>query len=151
MAQNNTYPPVGFHFKVEFLFADGSAKGEIRFQEVGGLGKEMTTEEVTEGGENRFVHRFPKGAKYANLILKRGMLTNSDIIQWVKNAIDDFDIQPADVTVTLLNPEHEPLVTWDFVHCWPVKWSTADLKAQENSALIETLELAYQHYRQSTV
>ncbi len=150
MANGNLYPPVGFHFKVTFLFDDGSGESEVNFQEVSGLNKEMTSEEFVEGGENRFLYRFPKGTKYPNLVLKRGMLTNSSIINWISSAVDDFDINPVNLTVTLLNPEHEPLVTWDFIKCWPVKWSNSDLKAQENAAVIETLELAYQYYIQKT-
>ena len=144
------YPPVGFHFRVEFKFDDQSAKSEIHFQEVSGLNKEMTTEEWIEGGENRFVYRFPKGTKYANLVLKRGVKPGSKIVDWVRDAIDHFDFKPVDVTVTLLNPDHDPLMTWEFVKCWPVKWSTSDLKAQENSIAIETLELNYHYYNQQT-
>lgn len=142
------YPPVGFHFKVEFKFSDQRGKSEVNFQEVSGLNKEMTTEDFTEGGENRFVYRFPKGTKYPNLVLKRGMLPDSKIIDWVKDAIDNFDFSPVDITVTLLNPDHNPLVVWEFVKCWPLKWSTSDLKAQENAIVIETLELNYNYYTQ---
>ena len=151
MEQNKfDYPPVGFHFRVEFKFEDQSAKSEIQFQEVSGLNKEMTTEELIEGGENRFVYRFPKGTKYSNLVLKRGMKPGSKIIAWVKDAIDNFDFKPVDITVTLLNPNHNPLMIWEFVKCWPVKWSTTDLKAQENSITIESMELNYNYYNQKT-
>jgi phage tail-like protein len=149
--EENKYPPTGFHFRVEFKFSDQRGKSEINFQEVGGLNKEMTTEEFTEGGENRFVYRFPKGSKYPNLVLKRGMKPDSKIIDWVRNAIDNFDFQPVDITVSLLNSDHTPLVSWEFVKCWPLKWSTSDLKAQENAIVIETLELNYNYYTQKTV
>lgn len=149
MADNEIeYPPVGFHFRAEFKFSDQRAKSEINFQEISGLNKEMTTEEFTEGGENRFVYRFPKGAKYPNLVLKRGMKPDSKVIEWARDAIDNFDFNPVDITVTLLNPDHQPLVTWEFVKCWPVKWSTTDLKAQANELVIETLELSYNYYKQ---
>ncbi|MDZ4749818.1 MAG: phage tail protein [Saprospiraceae bacterium] len=145
------YPPVSFHFRVEFKFSDQRAKSEIHFQEVSGLNKEMTTEDFVEGGENRFVYRFPKGTKYPNLVLKRGMKPDSKIIDWVRNALDHFDFLPVDVTVTLLNPDHNPLVTWEFIKCWPLKWSTSDMKGQENAIAIETLELNYNYYTQKTV
>ena len=145
------YPPVGFHFRVEFKFSDQRAKSEVNFQEVSGLNKEMTTEDFTEGGENRFVYRFPKGAKYPNLVLKRGMKPDSKITDWVRDSIDNFDFNPVDITVTLLNPDHNPLVTWEFVKCWPLKWSVSDLKAQENAVVIESLELNYNYYTQKKV
>ncbi|WP_337041992.1 phage tail protein [Emticicia sp. 17c] len=146
----SNYPPVGFHFKVEFNLPNGLS-GDIHFQEVSGLNKEMTTEEFTEGGENRFLYHFPKGTKYPNLVLKRGMKPESDVIQWVKDAIDNFDFKPATVSVILLNDAHKPLVKWEFLKAFPVKWASSDLKAQENAIVIETLELNYQYYNQVTV
>lgn len=142
------YPPVSFHFRVEFKFSDQRAKSEVNFQEVSGLNKEMTTEDFIEGGENRFVYRFPKGTKYPNLVLKRGMKPDSKIMDWVRDAIDHFDFKPIDITVTLLNPDHDPLMIWEFVKCWPLKWSTSDLKGQENAVAIESLEVNYNYYTQ---
>ena len=60
------YPPVGFHFKVEVLGASDSA-ADVRFTEVSGLSVEMLTEELAEGGENRFVQKYPVRAKYPEL------------------------------------------------------------------------------------
>jgi len=48
------YPPVGFHFKVEVLGLPPN-DFDVRFTEVSGLSVELATEEVAEGGENRFV------------------------------------------------------------------------------------------------
>lgn len=140
------YPPVGFHFMVEFQL-DGVKDEDSRFQEVSGLTSELGIEEVVEGGENRFSHRLPTRAKYSNLILKRGLLTNSQLIDWCKDAIENFIFQPVTVNVTLLNEEHEPLSnTYSFVRAWPVKWSISDFKAQDNSIVVESLELAYNYF-----
>lgn len=141
------YPPVSFHFKVEFNLSGVNGQDrEARFQEVTGFTKEVTVEEFKEGGENRYAHRFPSPAKYPNLVLKRGVLLNSKLIDWCFDAIDNFIFQPVDLTVTLLNEKHQPLIAWNFVGAYPLKWSTTDLKAQDNSLLIETLELAYKYF-----
>ena len=42
-----------------------------------GLSVEYDVEEFKEGGENRFTHKLPVRTKYADLVLKRGMLTGS--------------------------------------------------------------------------
>jgi phage tail-like protein len=140
------YPPVGFHFRVEFIL-DGTVESDIRFQEVSGLSAELGTEEVVEGGENRFSHRLPTRAKYANLTLKRGLLTESGLIDWCRDAIENFDFTPATVNVTLLNEQHEPVAdTLSFIRAWPVKWSVSDFKAQDNALVIETLELSYNYF-----
>lgn len=141
------YPPVSFYFEVTFQDITGSpADVDTRFQEVTGFSAEITTEEIMEGGENRFSYRVPKRTKYGNLVLKRGVMVNSGLIKWVEDAIDNFTFKPANVVVKLQNEAGKPLVSWDFYKVYPVKWSTGDLKAQENALLVETLELAYQYF-----
>lgn len=139
------YPPVGFHFRVEFGLS-GLSANDSRFQEVSGLAAEIGTEELEEGGENRFVHRLPVRAKFNNLVLKRGMMSDSKLISWIRNALEAFQFEPTDVMVTLLNETHEPLAAWSFRGAYPVKWSFSDLKATDNAFVIETLELAYRYY-----
>lgn len=139
------YPPVGFHFKVE-IGIDGLFENDIRFQEVSGLSRELGVEQIAEGGENRFEHRLPSRGKYGNLVLKRGLLTESGVITWVTDAIENFEFKPADVQVTLLDEEHQPLSSWSFIAAWPVKWSLSAFDAKKNEAVVETLELAYRYF-----
>ncbi|MAT90370.1 MAG: glycerol acyltransferase [Flavobacteriaceae bacterium] len=139
------YPPVGFHFKVEFN-GISTKDSDIQFQSVSGLSVDIETEEFSEGGENRFKHKFPVRTKFPNLVLKRGMVTDSKLIEWCRDAIESFQFEPLDLTVKLLNESHDPLVTWNVVHAYPVKWSVADLNAEENSVLIETVELSYNYF-----
>lgn len=136
------YPPLGFHFRVEI---DG-INGEFEFQSVAGLSVEIETEEMSEGGENRFKHKLPVRTKFPNLVLKRGAKINSEIITWCRNAVENFEIEPKNVVVSLLNEKHEPLSTWNIVHAWPVKWSVSDLNAEESKLVIETIELAYNYF-----
>jgi phage tail-like protein len=137
--------PVVFHFKVEF--GSSSEDQDHRFQEVSGLSAEVTTEEVREGGLNEYAHRLPAGAKYGNLVLKRGFITGSDVGTWFRKAVENFEFETRDVTVSLLNEKHEPLATWSFVRAYPVKWSVSDFKAQENALVVESMELAYRSFR----
>ncbi len=139
------YPPVGFHFKVEFALP-GLGENDVRFREVSGISLEMEEETITEGGQNRFVHKLPVRAKYPDLVLKRGMLVDSAVRTWCQNAIENYDIQPTTVWVTLLNEEHQPLKTYTFVNAWPKKWNISDFNAESSEIVVETLELAYQYY-----
>ena len=140
------YPPVGFHFRVEFDL-DGIGDNDFRFREVSGLSMEMEEETYTEGGENRFTHKFPVRARYQDLVLKRGLLTDSIVLDWCKNAIQNFEIDPATVWVTLLNEEHEPLQTYTFVNAWPKKLDISNLNAENSEIVVETMELAYQYFK----
>ena len=141
----NFYPPVGFHFKVEILGIDPD-DNDVRFADVGGLTAEMTTQEIAEGGQNRFLQKFPVRAKHPELVLKRGMFTNSKVTQWIRQCIEDFDIEPHNIDVMLLNEEHEPLMTWHVITAYPVKWVVSDLSANNNSVVVETLQFFYQYF-----
>jgi len=101
---------------------------------------------VPEGGENRFVQRYPLRARYPDLVLKRGLMRQSAIWDWVRQCVEDLEIEPHDVDVTLLNEAHQPLATWHVVGAYPVKWSVSDLSATANAYVVESLQLAYRYF-----
>ncbi|MCM8535059.1 MAG: phage tail protein [Lentisphaeraceae bacterium] len=138
-------PPVGFHFRVDFVLPFMTSN-DNRFQEVSGLTAEIDVETVNAGGQNKYTHKLPKRGKYPNLVLKRGMLKNSSLIAWLTNSIVNFEFVPANLIVTLLNENHMPVTAWMVKKIWPVKWSFSDLKADENGIVIETIELAYDFF-----
>ncbi|WP_154857942.1 phage tail protein [Cyclobacterium xiamenense] len=141
-----TYPPVGFHFSVSFSGLEGE-EADTQFQSVSGLTVDLETEEFAEGGENRFKHKFPVRTKYPNLVLKRGMAMDSELIQWCRDAMESFAFSPKNLTIRLLNETHEPLRTWNVVHAFPVKWVVGDFNAEESKLVIETLEFSYQYFK----
>src|SRR5205809_7489406 len=91
MNNMNGYPLTGFHFSVRF---DNFNKyqNDIAFQEVSGLSitVDVDSNVYKEGGQNRFVHRLPGRTKYADLILKRGTILDSEISDWCIDAIENF-------------------------------------------------------------
>jgi len=141
----NYYPPVGFHFRVAVLDLPAN-DSDVRFTDVSGLAMELGTEEVAEGGENRFVQKYPSRAKYPELVLKRGLLVNSEVLKWVRACVEDYHIQPKNVDVQLLNAEHEPLLTWHVFKAFPTKWAVSDLNSTNNAVVIESLQLYYQYF-----
>lgn len=151
------YPLVSFHFRVEFTGVGDNAI-DNRFQSVSGLNFELETETRKEGGENRFEHVLPVRTKYPNLVLKRGMIKDSGLKDWVISSLNALSgqvnsdnntdplIQPKNLTVSLLNEKHNNLITWNIVRAWPKKWSISDLNAEQNSIAIESLEFNYQYF-----
>lgn len=141
----------GFYFSVSFTGNQCSA--DAAFQEASGMSKEMGVEEVVSGGENRFKYRLPNIVSYQNLVLKRGIaLADSDLIGWVQLTLDNGlakPVQPKNITLNLLNPKGQTGMSWNFIKAYPVKWSIADLKAQESNILIETIEFCYQYFEVS--
>lgn len=124
---------------------------DAAFQEVSGLSKQMEVEEVVSGGENRFSYRLPGRVKYENLVLRRGVaISGAAFSLWCASVLDSDFASPVltmDVLLTLYNHQHLPTMAWNFTDAYPVKWSMSDLKSQENTLLIETIELAYRYYK----
>lgn len=148
------YPPGAFYFSVSIL---GSATPlalltsiDASFQEVRGIESQFDVEEVTEGGENRFVHRLPRAAKYSNLVLKRGMVTrDSFIAEWVGLTIGgslSLPIVPQNILVSLLNPDGIPITAWLFINAYPLRWEVSPMNSQDNQLLTETLEFSYNYF-----
>jgi len=139
------HPLPAFHFAVSIgvlgLLTDAA------FQEVGGIGSEMTTEPFHEGGENRYVLQLPTGAKNTNLTLKRGVASlASPLVLWCKSVLEGGlgeSITPCLVNVLLLDELHLPVRTWTFENAYPVKWSVAGFNAMRNEVALETIELSY--------
>lgn len=138
------YQTVNFHFKVEFTLNEEGI--DVRFQSVSGLDVTLDTEQVKEGGENRFEHVLPVRRKCTPLILKRGLLkpSASGLTRWLQRAFDDEEVETVDiVTIKLLNEEHKPLMLWTINNVWPRSWKMGELNAENGAILIETLELNY--------
>jgi phage tail-like protein len=141
------YPPWSFYYKVEFLLGGRPApRGDARFQTVSGLAVEYDYETFKEGGENRFEHMLPVRTRYTPLVLKRGMLMGSAVLDWFTAAFRDRAFSPTDVNVILMNEKGSALRTWNVAHAIPKKWQVSDFNANESSVVIETLELSYRYF-----
>jgi phage tail-like protein len=139
------YPPSAFYFKVEFSLPYG--EGDTSFQEVSGIGSEMDTEDVVEGGENRYVYRLPKSVKHPKLVLKRGIATlDSPLVKWCKSVLETGLIAPIEAVllrIFLLNEDKDPIRAWDFADAYPVNWEVDAFNSTKNEVAIEKIELSY--------
>ncbi|RZI58244.1 MAG: phage tail protein [Rubrivivax sp.] len=139
------YPPPAFHFAVTFGANAKDADGA--FREVTGLGPEMETESVVEGGQNAFVHQLPKAVKHPKLVLSRGIATmESRLLLWCQSVLEGGLAQPIfpkQLHVFLLDEQGGPLRVWSVQNAYPVKWSVEAFQATRNEVAIERIELAY--------
>ncbi|MCI4668278.1 MAG: phage tail protein [Bacteroidia bacterium] len=134
------YPAVGFHFDVSIPGVDDI---DTYFMEVSGLDMTLNTIPYQEGGSDH-IYFLTNKTTFGNLVLKRGIYKQtSGLTAWLKDAFENYDIKPKDITISLLDEKHKPLASWDIVNAYPVKWSVSPFKADENSIVIETLELAF--------
>lgn len=140
------YPFTGFHFLVVFeIFPQ--VPNDFRFQEVTGLTVDVNLDTYNEGGENRFVHRLPGRTRYGDLVLKRGMTLVSGITAWCVDAIENFNYQPTNMLISLLNEDHLPVSSWYITNAIPIKYDITGLNAEQNQIVIESMTLRYEYYR----
>lgn len=139
------YPPSAFYFKV--LFGATLGLTDTSFQEVSGIGAEIQTESLVEGGENRYVHTLPKGVKHPFLELKRGIAPmTSPLVLWCRSVFEmDFmlPILAQPITVQLMNEEKLPIRVWSFANAYPVKWEVESFGSTKNEVVIEKIVLSY--------
>ncbi len=127
---------------LKFLVRMGDL-GCAEFSEVTGLSVEIELEEYREGGVNDFVHKLPKGIKYPNIVLKKGIVQKTEKLwTWMQDVMDGM-IVPKDGSIELLNDDDSTARTWTITQAYPVKWSGSDLKATGGEIFIESLELTH--------
>ncbi len=114
-----SYPIPVFHFDVEW----GGTK--IAFSEVTGLNFEVQVIEYREGSSVEFsTIKAPGLRKYGNLTLKRGVFADdNDYYDGVSkiNLLQKDDSDRRNITITLKNEDHEPVMTWSVLNAWPTK------------------------------
>jgi len=133
------YPLPKFHFQVEW----GGTK--IGFTEVTGL--EVTTDviEYRDGVSPEFHKvKMPGMQKFSNITLKRGKFkSDNQFYEWW-NTQQMNTVERRDLTISLLNENHEPVFVWKVKNAWPIKVNATDLKADGNEVAIETIELVHE-------
>lgn len=133
------YPLPKFHFQVEW----GGTK--IAFTEVSGLDVETEVIEYREGSSPEYSKiKMPGMQKYSNITLKRGTFKgDNDYFNWW-NTVKLNTIERRDITIKLLNEDHDPVVIWKVKNAWPTKVQATDLKADGNEVAIESIELVHE-------
>lgn len=133
-----SYPLPKFHFQVDW----GGTR--IGFTEVTGLGVETEVIEYRDGANPGYSkQKIPGMQKFGNITLKRGVFaSDNDYFNWF-NSVKLNTIERRDVTVSLLNEAHEPVMVWKVKNAWPAKITSTELKSDGNEIAIETIELAH--------
>lgn len=141
------YPPPAFYFAVSI--GNGSKIDDTAFSEVSGIGTEIETEAVVEGGENRFVHQLPKQVKHGQLELKRGITRmSSPLAMWCKKTLEGEFVTMIElqmIIVKLTGANGQVLRVWQFNDAYPVKWSVDPFGSTKNEVAVEKISLAYSY------
>ena len=138
----SNYPLPKFHFQVEW----GGTR--IGFTEVSGLTTETDVIEYREGANPEYHKtKMPGMQKFGNITLKRGTFnSDNEYFDWW-NTVRLNQIERRDMTISLLNENHEPVMVWKVKNAWPSKVQSTDLKSDGNEVAIETLEIVHEGLR----
>jgi phage tail-like protein len=131
------------HFQVSW----GDAKNTSSFSEVSGLTMEAEVVEYRDGTDRSLTTRKTPGLKkFGNVSLKRGIMpaeSGNGLYEWY-STIKAGTVARRPVTISLLNEQHEPVMTWKIKDAWPVKVEGPGLNATGNEIAIETLEFVHE-------
>jgi len=147
MAAKGEYPIPKFHFQVKW-----GENFRIGFTEVSGLDFETEVIEYREGNSKKYNKTKQPGlTKFSNITLKRGTFEGD--FDYYKEWEKTYYFQEANKTgskfrrtveISLLNENHEVIITWSVQNAWPSKVQSTDLKADGNEVAIETMELVHE-------
>jgi phage tail-like protein len=140
------YPLPKFHFQVEW----GGTK--IGFTEVSGLDVETEVIEYRHGASPEYNKTKQPGlTKYSNITMKRGTFQSDNEFYdwWKENAFfqegnNTGSKYRRNITISLLNEEHSPIIVWKVKNAWVTKVQSTDLKGDGNEVAIESVELAHE-------
>jgi phage tail-like protein len=141
-----TPDPVGeLHFKVSLGDVAGRKIGW--FTECSGIVVEWDVLTYEEGGLNDHAHKFRGRAKHQNLVLKRGVTYEDNLLAWFLQCQDHAERK--DISIELLGPDGKTVRAWQFLAAFPVKWQGPGLNAGSANAATETLEIAHHGFKES--
>ena len=117
----------------------------VAFSEVTGLEVETEIIEYRDGFSPEYSkQRMPGMQKYTNITMKRGVFAaNNEFFDWW-NSVKLNKIERRDLTISLLNEEHDPVMIWKVKNAWPTKIQSTDLKSDGNEVALETIEVAHE-------
>jgi phage tail-like protein len=144
MAVMRERPYSQFNFLVDL--GTGSSDGvDAGFNEVSGIGLEVTVSEYRNGNEKENgVRKITGLTKYPDVTLKRGIIGSLGLYQWI-NDVRNGDQSVRTVVIQLQNEDHTAVVqTWKLLRARPVKHVSGPFNAQGTDVAMEELVLAYE-------
>lgn len=144
MASFRERPYVQFNFLVDL--GNGTDGPDAGFQEVAGLGMEVTVSEYRNGNEKEnSVRKITGMNKSADVTLKRGVIGSLTLYNWLHQVRNGDEDALRTVTVMLQNENHtDTVVTWTLKRARPIKFTTPTLNAKGTDVAMEELVLAYE-------
>ena len=145
MATLRERPYVQFNFLVDL--GTGNTNGpEAGFQEVSGIGMEVTVSEYRTGNhKENSVMKITGLNKATDVTLKRGVIGSLNLYQWLNDIRNGDQKAFRTVTIQLQNEDHTAVVaTWKRLRARIIKNVNGPFNAKGTDVAMEELTLAYE-------
>jgi phage tail-like protein len=150
-------PPIAFNFAINLMDSASSTGAAITtitlntltdnidagFNECSGLEMTLEVEDYQEGGNNGTVLKFPTRMSWGKLVLKKGLVKNADLWDWVYG-FTEGNVVRKDGLITLLGEKGLAHTVWKFKRGLPVKYTGPQLNAQQNAIAFESIEIEHE-------
>lgn len=131
-------PEGNFIFELEI---DGISVAQ--FMECNGLKSSTQVFELEEGGMNHRVHKLPGQSRWENLVLRYGVTTDTSLLDWRNEILDDGFAKRRNGAIILKNMAMEEVRRYSFVNAWPVSYEGPNFVANGAELAVEMIELAH--------
>jgi phage tail-like protein len=145
MAVLRDRPYVQFNFLVD-LGTGTTDSPDAGFQEISGIGMEVTVAEYRNGNERENSVRKITGLnKATDVTLKRGVIGSLTLYQWLNQIRNGDQNAYRNVVIQLQNEDHTAVVqTWKLLRARITKHTSGPLNAKGTDVAMEELVLAYE-------
>lgn len=138
MAIKRDDPYAAFNYLVEI---GGITAGG--FSEVSGLDAELEPIDYRNGDEDFVKRKLPGIKKFPNLVLKRGIIGELDLFDWLQTALDGA-VDRREGAIVLRDEQRNEVMRWRFIRGWACKYMGPSLKGDSSAVAIESLEIAHE-------
>lgn len=139
-------------FRFQVQLGDENAPDPISaeggFQEVQGLGVEVTVAEYRNGYEPNWPRKIDGLIKYTDVTLKRGVIGSGGLWDWLKQVINgtsnaDDSAARRNVTISLMSEDGAQVAqSWSLKEARPIKYTGPQLAGKGTDVAIEEMVLA---------
>ena len=145
MAVLRDRPYVQFNFLVD-LGTGNSEGADAGFQEVSGIGMEVTVAEYRNGNEKENSVRKIVGLnKASDVTMKRGVIGSLTLYNWLNQIRNGDQGALRNIVVQLQNEDHTSVVqTWKLLRARIIKHTSGPMNAKGTDVAMEELVISYE-------
>ena len=144
MAVLRDTPYVQFNFLVDI--GEGTEGPQAGFQEMSGIGMEVTVSEYRTGNsKENSVRKITGMNKSTDVTMKRGVIGSLNLYKWLDQIRNGDQGATRTVTVNLMSEDHSAAVmTWKLLRARIIKSTFGPFNAKGTDVAMEEMVLAYE-------